>query len=69
MFEIFIEICFETVLGISLFKVLTVIAFPVAIAKSGISLLHAYVAAQNIAIIDQNEREEFRQRDAAKKPE
>lgn len=57
------------VFGISLFKVLTVIAFPVAVAKSGISLLHAYVAAQNIAIIDENEREEIRQRNAAKKPE
>lgn len=45
------------------------IAFPVSIAKSGISLLHAYVAAQNIAIIDLSEREEKRQRDAAKKPE
>lgn len=48
---------------------LTIIAFPVAVAKSGISLLHAYVAAQNISIIDVNEREEIRQRDAAKKPE
>lgn len=55
--------------GISLFKVLTVIAFPVSVAKSGISLLHAYVAAQNIAILDVNEREEIRQRNAAKKPE
>lgn len=58
-----------SVLGISIFKVLTVIAFPVAIAKSGISLLHAYVAAQNIAIIDSNEREEARKRNSAKKPE
>lgn len=40
-----------------------------AIAKSGMSLLHAYVAAQNLAIIDTNEREEIRKRDAAKKPE
>lgn len=60
---------FHLVFGISLFKVLTIIAFPVAVAKSGISLLHAYVAAQNISIIDVNEREEIRQRDAAKKPE
>lgn len=58
-----------TLLGISLFKVLTVIAFPVAVAKAGISLLHAYVAAQNIAILDVNEREEARKRNAAKKPE
>lgn len=60
---------FIAVFGISLFKVLTVIAFPVSVAKSGISLLHAYVAAQNIAILDVNEREEIRQRNAAKKPE
>lgn len=58
-----------TVLGISLFKVLTIIAFPVAVAKSFISLLHAYVAANNLAIIDVTEREEARQRDSAKKPE
>lgn len=60
---------FLAVFSISLFKVLTVIAFPVALAKSGISLLHAYVAAQNMSIIDQNEREEARKRNAAKKPE
>lgn len=58
-----------SVFGISLFKVLTVIAFPVAVAKSGISLLHAYVAAQNISVIDMSEREEIRQRNAVKKPE
>lgn len=58
-----------SVFGISLFKVLTVIAFPVAIAKSGISLLHAYVAAQNLAIIDLSEREAIREKNAAKKPE
>lgn len=45
------------------------ISFPVAVAKGGISLLHAYVAAQNISIIDMSEREEIRQRNAAKKPE
>lgn len=55
--------------GISIFKILTVIAFPVAVAKGGISLLHAYVAAQNISIIDQDEREEARKRNLAKKPE
>lgn len=58
-----------SVLGISLFKVLTVLAFPVAVAKAGISVLHAYVAAQNLAIIDTDEREQKRQAEAAKKPE
>lgn len=56
-------------MGLSLFKALTIIAFPVAVAKAGISLLHAYVAGQNLSIIDVNEREEARKRDAAKKPE
>lgn len=62
-------ISYISVLGISLFKVLTIVAFPVAIAKSGISLLHAYVAAQNLAIIDLSEREAIREKNAAKKPE
>lgn len=60
---------FDVVLGISLFKVLTILAFPVAVAKAGSSLLQAYVAAQNIVIIDQTEREEKRRLDAVKKPE
>lgn len=60
---------FVLVLGISLFQVLTVISFPIAVAKAGSSLLQAYVAAQNIAILDQNEREQKRQIDSAKKPE
>lgn len=45
------------------------LSFPVAVAKAGSSLLQAYVAAQNIVIIDQTEREEKRQLDSAKKPE
>lgn len=60
---------FALVLGISLFQVLTVVSFPVAVAKAGSSLLQAYVAAQNIAILDQNEREQQRHIDSAKKPE
>lgn len=58
-----------SVLGISLFQVLTVISFPVAVAKAGSSILQAYIAAQNISIIDQNERKAKRSLDAAKKPE
>lgn len=57
------------VLGISLFQVLTVLSAPVAIAKSGISLLHAYVAANNLSIIDCSEREQKRQAESDKKPE
>lgn len=60
---------FLAVLGISIFKILTGLSFPVAVAKAGASLLHAWVAAQNLSIIDQNERAAIRQRDAAKKPE
>lgn len=48
---------------------LTVLSFPVAFAKAGSSLLQAYVAAQNIVIIDQTEREEKLQLDSVKKPE
>lgn len=63
----FIFVC--TVLGISLFKVAAILSAPVALAKTLISLLHAYVAAQNLSIIDCNEREVARQNELAKKPE
>lgn len=57
------------VLGISLLKVAAILSGPVAIVKTLISLVHAYVAAQNLAIIDGNEREIMRQNELAKKPE
>lgn len=50
-------------------EVIAIISAPVAIVKTLISLLHAYVAAQNLAIIDLNEREANRQKELAKKPE
>lgn len=58
-----------TVLGVSLLKVAAHLSAPVAIVKTLISLLHAYVASQNLAIIDCNEREALRLRELAKKPE
>lgn len=56
-------------LGISLFKVLVCLAFPVALAKAMISLLHAYVASHNLVILDNLDRQKARELNAAKKPE
>lgn len=56
-------------LGVSLFKVIACLSFPVALAKAMISLLHAYVASQNLVIIDNLERQKARELNAAKKPE
>lgn len=47
---------FFSVLGMSLFKIIAVIAAPVAIVKAGISVLHGIVASMNLATIDINER-------------
>lgn len=58
-----------TLFGISLLKVAAHLSAPVALVKTLISLLHAWVAAQNLAIIDCNEREAARKLEAAKKPE
>lgn len=57
------------ILGISSFKVLALLSAPVAIVKTLISVLHGYVASQNLAIIDCSERESIRQKELAKKPE
>lgn len=57
------------VLGISLLKVAAYLSAPVAIAKTLISVLHAYVASQNLAIIDCSEREAARRTEASKKPQ
>lgn len=56
-------------LGISLFKVIACLAFPVALAKAFISLLHAYVASQNLVILDNIDRKKALELNAAKKPE
>ncbi|XP_018328668.1 CDP-diacylglycerol--inositol 3-phosphatidyltransferase [Agrilus planipennis] len=44
--------------GISLFRALLYLSLPIAIVKSGISILHLVVASKNLAIIDINERKE-----------
>lgn len=43
--------------GISLLKVILVISCPVMLVKTGISLLHGFVASLNLATIDVKERE------------
>jgi uncharacterized protein involved in response to NO len=51
------------VLGVSSFKLLAVVAAPVAVVKTLISVIHGVVASVNITTLDQKERE------SAKKPE
>lgn len=46
----------STVAGFSLFRLVCYISAPVALVKSAISLIHGYVACQNLAIIDTQER-------------
>jgi len=58
-----------TILGLSLLKVACVLSAPVAFVKTLISLLHGYVASQNLAIIDANERANNRKKELSKKPE
>lgn len=53
------------ILGLSLFKIVVYLSAPIALVKSGISLLHLIVASKNLAIIDVNERK----KDLAKKAE
>ncbi|XP_044763517.1 CDP-diacylglycerol--inositol 3-phosphatidyltransferase [Coccinella septempunctata] len=43
-------------MGLHIIKVIQIISFPIAILKSGISLLHLVVACKNLSIIDCNER-------------
>ncbi|KAB0791563.1 hypothetical protein PPYR_03363 [Photinus pyralis] len=44
------------ILGISLYRIVLYLSTPVALIKSGISLLHLFVASKNLSIIDVNER-------------
>ena len=46
------------VLGVGLWKVLCVLSFPIAFVKSGISLIHLWVASENIVGIDMADREQ-----------
>jgi len=43
-------------LGVGLFRMLALISFPIAIVKTGITLLHMYIASCNLGIIDVAER-------------
>ena len=43
-------------LSFGLWSLLALLSAPVAIVKSGISLVHLYAASQNIAAIDMEER-------------
>lgn len=45
--------------GISLFKLIALLTGPLAIIKSGISVLHAIVASKNLGIIDVAERKKI----------
>lgn len=47
---------FISVLGIGLFRLLVYIVAPVSIAKTGITLLHMYLASVNLGKIDVEER-------------
>lgn len=57
------------ILGMSSFKLLAIVSAPVAVVKTGISVIHGYVASRNIGVIDVAERQAARQREAAKKPQ
>ncbi|CAB3364488.1 Hypothetical predicted protein [Cloeon dipterum] len=48
------------VAGVGLFKLLSVVTFPVAVVKALIALLQGYIACINLGTIDVNEREEAR---------
>lgn len=56
-------------MGLSLLKAAAILSAPVAFVKTLISLLHAYVAAQNLSTIDANERADNRKKELSKKPE
>jgi CDP-diacylglycerol--inositol 3-phosphatidyltransferase len=53
----------------SSFKILAIVSAPVAIAKTGISLIHGYVACYNIGMLDTKDREEQAVKESKKKPE
>jgi len=46
--------------GIGLWQILAVVCFPIAVVKSGISLVHLYAASHNIVQIDIEDRQKAR---------
>uniref|UniRef100_A0A0K8TLC0 CDP-diacylglycerol--inositol 3-phosphatidyltransferase n=1 Tax=Tabanus bromius TaxID=304241 RepID=A0A0K8TLC0_TABBR len=57
------------VLGTSLFRVSAIFCAPFALIKSLISVIHAYVACQDLSAIDIQDRLEVRRRDQSKRVE
>ena len=57
------------IFGISTFKMLAIVSAPVAIVKTGITVIHGFVASCNMGTIDVNERAAMKETEAAKKPE
>ncbi|XP_008478956.1 CDP-diacylglycerol--inositol 3-phosphatidyltransferase-like [Diaphorina citri] len=55
--------------GFSLFRLVCYVSAPVALVKSAISLIHGYVACQNLAIIDVQERKHLTPAAPAEKSE
>lgn len=45
-----------SVLGVELYRLIAMVTMPTAIVKTGISVLHGFVASLNLATIDVNER-------------
>lgn len=57
----FYDFSLISVLGLSFFKLIALLCGPFAVIKSLISLIHAYVACQDLGAIDVKERQEIRQ--------
>ncbi|XP_013113308.1 CDP-diacylglycerol--inositol 3-phosphatidyltransferase [Stomoxys calcitrans] len=55
--------------GLSLFKAVAVLTAPLAVLKSLISCMHAYVASVDLANVDKRERLEKRAKEASKRSE
>lgn len=52
--------------GIGLWQVLCILTAPVALVKTGISIIHLVTAAQNIAAVDVAERQAAREQEKDK---
>ena len=53
---------FVSVLGVGLWKLILCISAPLSFIKTGISVIHLYVAMQNVAAIDAAEREQMKEK-------
>lgn len=50
-------LCYSSVLGVGLFQAILYVSAPLSFIKAGISILQLIAACNNIAVIDQSERE------------